>query len=796
MLANHFKIARRTLLRHKSYTLLNVLGLALGMGCGILIFQFVSYHLSFDRFHADTGRVYRMVTDLHEETVQHRGSVPTPLGKAFRKDYPFADKVARMVVFDYEQMVSLPAARENNKFSEPAGVAYAEPEFLQLFNFPLVVGDSKTALREPNTGLITQRLASKYFGKANPLGRTIQLNNRINVRITGVLKDFPPNTDFRQEVYVSYPTMKEQQSYLASDESWGAVYGGSSCFVRLKPGVSEAQVEKALPALSRKYYNEKEAKQFQFALQPLADVHFNPAYGGHVSKNQLLALALIGVFLVITACVNFINLATAQALRRAKEIGVRKALGSRRGQLFWQFITETALITSLALVFASALVGLVLPFANQLLQTRLTFNLFGDYQLIAFLVVLATAVTFVSGAYPGLVLTGFEPIRALKGKVSQQQVGGFSLRRSLVITQFALCQVLVIGTIVVTGQMRYSRQADMGFVKEAIVMLPTPVRESATLSSLATRIAGVAGVDKVSLCMDAPASPDNDHNNGIRYAGREEERFSIKYRVADVNYLSAFGLTLVAGRNLAPSDTVREYLLNETAVKKLQVASNEEVLGKKAVINGKEGTIVGVIKDYHNDSFRAPIAPQCITTKLDNYLNCAVRIDPQALSATLPALQQIWTSTFPQHVYSYEFLDERLAKFYQLDKLMLQLIQFFAGVAILIGCLGLYGLVSFMAAQKTKEIGLRKVLGASISQILWLFGKEFTFLLGIAFLLAAPVGWWTMRKYLEDYQYKIQLGPAIFLLAVAITFLIALLTVGYRSLKAALVNPVQSLRSE
>jgi ABC-type antimicrobial peptide transport system permease subunit len=296
--------------------------------------------------------------------------------------------------------------------------------------------------------------------------------------------------------------------------------------------------------------------------------------------------------------------------------------------------------------------------------------------------------------------------------------------------------------------------------------------------------------------MDAPASPDTNFDTGIRYAGREEEKFTIGYKGADANYLPTFGLTLTAGRNLQPSDTVREYLLNETAVKMLRVASPEAVLGQKAVINGKEGTIVGVIKDFHNSSFRTAIAPQSITTNIDAYNSCAVRIDPRRLSAVLPALQQVWTSTFPEHVYSYEFVDERLARFYEQDVLILQLIQFFAGIAILIGCLGLYGLMSFMAAQKTKEIGVRKVLGASVPQILWLFGKEFTQLLGIAFLVAAPVGWWAMRKYLEDYQYKIELGPAIFLLAIGITFLIALLTVGYRSLRAALANPVLSLRSE
>ncbi|HEX8532326.1 MAG TPA: FtsX-like permease family protein, partial [Cytophagales bacterium] len=487
----------------------------------------------------------------------------------------------------------------------------------------------------------------------------------------------------------------------------------------------------------------------------------------------------------------------AQALRRAKEIGVRKALGSRRGQLFWQFITETALITGLAMGVAVLLAQLALPWVNQLLEARLALTLSGNYPLAAFLVILPMLVVFVSGAYPGLVLAGFEPIRALKGKISQQQVGGFSLRRSLVIAQFAICQVLVIGTLVVTGQMRYANQSDMGFVKEAIVMLPIPAREPAQLSSLAARIAGVAGVEKVSLCLDAPASPDNNHDTDFRYAARpENEKFTIYYKAADVNYLSTFGLKLLAGRNLIPSDTIREYLLNETAVKKLQVASLDEVLGKKVVVNGKEGTVVGVIKDFHNKSLRETVAPLCIATNVEHYNYCAVKINPGRLSAALSALQPIWTSTFAEHLYSYEFTDERLAKFYRQDALILQLIQFFAGVAIVIGCLGLYGLVSFMAAQKTKEIGLRKVLGASIPQLLWLFGKEFTFLLVIAFLLAAPVGWWAMRKYLEDYQYKIQLGPGIFLLAIAITFLIALLTVGYRSLKAALANPVQSLRSE
>jgi hypothetical protein len=499
---------------------------------------------------------------------------------------------------------------------------------------------------------------------------------------------------------------------------------------------------------------------------------------------------------VVAACVNFVNLATAQALRRAKETGVRKALGSPRSSIFWQFITETALITLLALGVSLLVVLITLPFVNEMLETRLTLNLFENYALAVLLLLLPTVVILLAGAYPALVLAGFSPIQALKGKIRQQQVGGFSLRRSLVIVQLALCQVLLIGTIVITSQMRYSNHSDMGFDREAIVMLPIPVREPARLSSLTSRLAGITGVEKLSLCMDAPASPDHNFRTTIRYESREEEKFTINYRSADNNYLATFGLTLVAGRNLVRSDTSREYLVNETTVKDLQVAANRDVLGRKILINGSPGTIVGVVKDFHTNSFHAPIAPTCITTNVDYYNSCAVKIDPRRLPALLTTLQEIWISTFPQHVYNYEFVDERLARFYQVDSLLLQLIQFFAGIAILIGCLGLYGMVSFMATQKVKEIGMRKVLGATTTQVIWLFGKEFARLVVIAFLIAAPIGWWTMQRYLANYQYKIDLSPAIFLLAIAITFLIALLTVSYSSIKAALSNPIKSLRSE
>jgi cell division protein FtsX len=557
-------------------------------------------------------------------------------------------------------------------------------------------------------------------------------------------------------------------------------------------------VDEAFSGLSKKYYNERDAKMFQFKLQPISHIHFDPDLGGYVAKKNLWALSLIGLFLIIAACVNFINLATAQALGRSREIGVRKVLGGQRTQLFWQFIAETALIAMLALVSAFALAQLALPYVNHLLDIQLQINISQDVSLLTFLAILLAAVIFLSGSYPGLVLAGFQPVLALKGKIMQRHVGGFSLRRGLVVTQFAISQLLIIVTIVIANQMRYSAQADMGFTKDAIVMFPVPEKEKAKISSLNSEISRIAGVDKMTFCSRAPASP-SWASVTVRFDSRtENEAFDITVKAGNDQYVSTFDLDIIAGRNLQASDTVREFLLNETAVKKFGVNSLEDVIGKRMQIglSNRKGIVVGVLKDFHNNSFHETIDPLCVTTSNDWYSNFAVKINPADLSATLGAIEVIWKKTFPEHVYKYEFLDEQIARFYKLDHIILHLIQVFAGISIIICCLGLYGLVSFMAAQKTKEVGVRKILGASTQSILWLFGKEFTRLLTLAFAIAAPLAWWVMSKWLENFAYRIEIGTWIFVLAIAATFLVAMMTVGYQSLKAAFANPVDSLRNE
>jgi hypothetical protein len=403
-----------------------------------------------------------------------------------------------------------------------------------------------------------------------------------------------------------------------------------------------------------------------------------------------------------------------------------------------------------------------------------------------------------SGSYPGLVLARFQPILALKGKLTQQNVGGFPLRRTLIVIQFAISQILIIGMIVIASQMRYSTKSDMGFDREAVVMIPvasesTPV----TMNTLRSKLSGIAGVEKVSLCFAAPASEDSWQTHLRFDTHTEDETFSISCRAADEQYLSLFGLELVAGRNLFPSDSVREFIVNEAFARKLNVSSPEELIGKKLTVNTiLTGPVVGVVKDFHDQSFREGINPVFITTFPDVYNTYAVKINLANVRNTLADLEKTWSAMHPDKIYEHQFLDEQIAKFYQTEELMLILIQAFAGMAIFIGCLGLYGLVSFMAVQKTKEVGIRKVLGASVSHILWLFSKEFLSLIGIAFLIAAPVAYYFMQQWLDNFAYRVPFSAGYFALALGASVLIALLTAGYKSIKAALANPVKSLRNE
>lgn len=794
MIRNYLKIALRNLKRNKAYASVNVVGLSLGLVCGILIFTLITYHLGFDNFHHNSNRIYRIYTEWDDETVGKTPGVAQPLGKTFRNNYSLGEKTARIISF-YDNLITFNSGSELKKFEEKDGVAFAEPEFFDIFNFPLLKGDKKTVLSKPNQAIITEKLAKKYFGSASEaMSKVIRLDNKVSFTIAGILKDLPPNTDRTQEIYLPYSSMEQYTGDTHRENNWGGVYSGSEAYTLLRPGVALPQVNSALAQIVKTHFKGRDLQVVHYKLQPLADIHFNTDLNGYADKKYLWALFFIGLFLIITACVNFVNLATAQALNRAKEVGVRKVLGGLPKQLFWQFIAETTLITLVALGLAIGLAELALPMINNLFQSKMQF----DWPILSlFLVAITVVVVFLAGSYPGLVLARFQPIEALKSKLSQEQAGGFTLRRVLVVLQFSISQALIIGAIIVVSQLHYSKNTDMGFNRNAVVMLPLPQNDVAKLGTLRNRIDGIPGVEKSSFCLSAPASEMNNTTD-VRFDTRTEaEHWGINTKDADADYLSTFGIKLVAGRNFYPSDTTREFLVNETFVHKLNLQPRD-VIGKTLTINGKHvhAPIVGVVKDFYNQSFHSEISPLCIMANHNQYQAIGVKLNIHNAGTALPAIEKIWNDTFPNDLYSYKFMDDKIAEFYEIDNILLTLVEAFAGIAVFIGCLGLYGLVSFMAVRKTKEIGVRKVLGASIQQILWLFGKEFARLLLIAFVIAAPLAWWAMHSYLQDFKYQIPIGPAIFLTSIAATFFIATITVGYRATVSALTNPVKSLRSE
>ncbi len=801
MIRNYFVTALRTLLRNRTYALLNVAGLAVGITACILIFLLLRFELSFDNFHARPDRIYRVATEFDgPEGKGYTGGLPDPAPDALRTDFPQLEAVAPIYTIYNGQMTTYQGDKPDKKFKEELGIILADGNFLQVFNFPLLSGTPGKALSDPNTVVLTRETAQRYFGDwRRAVGQTLRFNYDTTafVRVTGVLADLPANTDFPIKALVSYKTRR-------GGTEWGGVNSNMQCFVVLPHGMSQAQFQGLMPGLSKKYREPRDAKRVTQVLQPLADIHFDDRFGTYTgrttSRGVIRAIAIVGIFLLVTACINFVNLATAQAVKRAREVGVRKALGGDRNQLIGQFIGETALIT-LAAVLLSTVLGIsLLPVLNAFMDVQIPLRLLTDWQLFAFLFGLFVLMSLLSGLYPAIVLSGFKPVEALKSKMTTTSVAGLSLRRSLVVVQFVISQVLVIGTLVAINQMQYFKNAPLGFSKDAIITVPLPddPQKAAKLGTLYRQLADLRDVESVSYSFTPPSS-DANWNTGWRFSDQAERApYPVNIKPADTAYVRTYGLQLVAGRMYQAADTAREYVVNETFVKKAGLKNADAALGKLIVMgrNGIPKPIVGVVKDFHLYSLRQGLDACILTTNQSFFGLAGLKVRSQNLPGTVEAIKQVWSATFPDFVFEHRFLDETIARFYESEDRLTKLFQVLAGVAIFIGCLGLYGLVSFMAERKVKEVGVRKVLGASTGNIVFLFSKEFLQLIVIAFAVAAPLSYYLMNKWLQDYENRVSLGAGVFLLAAGVTVSIAFLTVGYRSVRAASANPVKALRSE
>jgi putative ABC transport system permease protein len=796
MFRNYILIAFRTLLRHKTYAVLNILGLALGLAGGVLIYLFVHFHLSTDTFHPNADRIFRVVMERHstDGSVEYEPGTAVAMGRTLQQDFVQVEQTAFSSGFYTPPTLSIPKANDQvDRYVEKSGVVYANTGFLQLFSFRMLEGDLKTALSEPNQVVLTRKLALKYFGNTPALGKTIRLNQASDLKVTGVVSDYTINTDLKADVLISLPT---HPNYQVNDIGWG-IGSLSWTFVQLPANYNHRQIDAQMAAFVEKHQG-KEFAHWRYHLQPLSEMHFDERYGGYLRRPMLWALCLIGIFLVGMACINFINLATAQALRRAKEVGIRKVMGGTPRQVFWQMMAETACLTFFAAALAWLAASLLLPLLNQWLRTPLSMRTVTEPTSLLFLFCLLLTVVFLAGAYPALMLSRFDPARALKNQLGTQPVGGLSLRRTLVVTQLVLSQGLMISALVVMHQMEFFQKADMGFRRDAIVSVPLPDRDPTKREAFRHAIRQLPEAGKMSYYFRPPATPENE-GGYVKFNHREQsEPFLVRSRWGDDQYVELYGLRLLAGRNLMERDTVTEFIVNEEFVKRLGFTDYNAVIGKSLYEGNAEitGTIVGVVRDFHQQSLQNPIEPCVIYSHPSIFRQAGIRLNTRDLPRTLQSIQSAWVNTFPNHVFKYEFVDEKIARLYEKETLIAKLTRLFTGVAILICCLGFYGLVSFMASHKTKEIGIRKVLGASVPDILMLFGKEFIALILLSFLIAAPLAGWLMHHWLQGFAYRVELSGSLFALNALLVSAIVLLTVGFQTVKAALANPVKSLRTE
>ncbi len=795
MFKNYIKIAWRNIIKRKVFATINILGLAIGFGSSILIYLFLSYNLSFDNFHANADRIYRINTEEHRGgDVEYDASVPPAFAKVFREEYDYAEKVAKIVfqdamIIDYDQNGTLKKLKQD--------IAFVEEDFFQIFNFPLLDGSNSISLSAPNTAVLTEDMAIKLFGKTDVVGTTFVLENDKTIEITGVLKNLPQASFLESELFVSFPNLIDFFDF-AAEENWGGITSNLECFALLHPNQNISGIEQALIELPKKHRPESKSKHV-YKLQPLYDIHFNPDYGG-LDPILLWVFGIVGLFLIIIASINFINISTAQAFYRSKEIGIRKVLGSFKHHLFWQFLSETFIISLFALGIGFVLALLFLPSFNDLFEIQLSFRNLWSPQFFGFLALILILVSFLSGSYPGILMSRIVPVLALKGKLTSNDTGGTSTRKVLVVAQFVISIVLITTTIIIAKQIDYAVNTDLGFDKESIVMLsiPTDIEED-KFYSLKDRLQQIPAVQKVTGCLSSPGASENNWGTGLRYNTRpENEEFNISAKMGDEDYLRTFNLELVAGRNFFKRDSLDEVVVNEKLAEKLGLTSSEEMLGKQIEVRGGsiKATIVGVLKNFHDGSFTQAISPVFIAPFTNAYAEIAVKINHQNTKNTLDQIDQKWTETFDGYIFEYRFLDERVAAQYEREQRYLSLSKVFSGLAIFIGCLGLYGLILFFVGQRTKEIGIRKVLGSNVSGILALFSIDFLKLILIAGLIATPITWYVMSQWLQGYTYRTEIQWWYFAIAIAAVMCITLITISYQTLKVATTSPIKSLRAE
>ncbi|MFS4468659.1 ABC transporter permease [Maribacter sp. 2210JD10-5] len=810
MIKNYLKIAWRNLFKNKAYSVINIGGLAIGITACLLILQYVAFETSYENFHVDGDKIYRVKQDRYND-----GELETEWAAgAFAAGFHFKERIPEIedyvMVFDAGDVV-IDKGDETLKIQD---VYYSGESFFNIFSYPLIAGEKQTIFAEPTTAALSESIAKKIFGTTDVIGKTINLNGNSEYRITGVYKDMPTNTQLRPNILLSYITFKERmlaqndQDPNSNPENWW-FSDGCLTYLKLKQGVNPVTVEnKFVPIVEElageflRQYNSNAV----YTLQPLTDIHLysnymmepNPTGDG---KTVYLLLG-IAFFIIILAWVNYINLATARAIGRAKEVGVRKAVGSHRKQLIVQFFFESGLFNALALIMAFGFMALSIPAFNRLSGQTLSYELFArDDFWIGFIILFVVGV-FLSGAYPAFVLSSFRPVEVLKGKMVSTKQGGL-MRKSLVVFQFAASLFLLIGTFAVYEQIQFMRKQSLGLSIDRTLVVERPIVTDSTylgkMTAFKETLLKHPSVTSVATASTVPGQPVGWNAGGIKLTS-EDESAGNQYRVigVDYDYIDQFDIKLIAGRKFSKDFGAdpQAVIFNRAGMKQLGFKNPEEAVGKRIDFWGNQYDIVGVAENFHQESLREAYEPLVIRLMPDVQGYFTIRTNTDNVAQTIAQVSTEWDKFFPGNTYEYFFLDDHFNKQYRADQQFGQVFGVFTGLAILVACLGLFGLASFTTLQRTKEIGIRKVLGASVLGVLKLLYKEFAWLLVLAFVIAIPIAWFTIHNWLQGYAFKISIHWAFFVLPFVAILIVALITVSFQTIKAATVNPVKSLRTE
>lgn len=789
MFKNYLKIALRNIWRHKVYSLINIAGLAIGIACCILMILYIQDDLSFDQFHENKNELYRVVGDLQiGDQISRLARSPNPLGPTLNKEYPEVVNFTRFQGFDHWHVES------GDKHFLNDLLAVADPSFFEMFTFSFLKGNPKTALMDPLSMVITENMAKKYFSDDEPIGKVIKIGYK-EFLVTGVIKNIPPNSHIQFDAM--FPISNMSYYWDENFENWERVVYYT--YIQVQKNTSGKDLSEKIRGVVKKYNPKLNCNIY---LQPLKDIHLRSDYQmdldnyGKGSITYVYIFSLIALWILLIGCINFINLTTAQSSERATEIGMRKVIGAHRTDIIKQFLGESILLAFIALVLAIACVELILPAFNNLSGKEITLDFSGNVPIIMGLLGITLVTGILSGSYPALYLSSFQPVNVLRGISTRRKSRGASIRKMLVIIQFTVTIMLIFSTIVVYNQLHYIRNRDLGFDKENLIYFPAP-RVFYDLNSYEiVKHELLQNPNILSITNSFPPSIGLDETIDINWEGKNpKEEIMMRITKVDYDYLKTFNMKMSQGRFFSKefSTDLSNYVINEAAAKAMGM---ETPVGKRFWLRGNEGTIIGVIKNYHYSSLHNEIEPLILIFREEEGFIC-IRINSENVSETISFLNRKWDEYVEGgYPFDYIFLDDTIADFYKSEQKVGIVIKYFTILSVFISCIGLFGLASFTTQQKTKEIGIRKILGASMSNILFILTKEYIKWVLIANIISWPISFYLMNRLLQVYAYRTNIGIATFILSAALALIITLLTVSYQAIKAALANPVESLRYE